>query len=47
MWEPFAIWVSEAYPKDAAVMYEDETSSGTRLTEASIRLCGSGTRGST
>jgi hypothetical protein len=38
MWEPFAIWVSTAYPEDAAVMYVDETLSGVRLTEESIRL---------
>jgi hypothetical protein len=38
MWEPFAGWVSTAYPEDAAVMYEDGTYSGARLTEESIRL---------
>ncbi len=38
MWEPFASWVSKAHPQDAAVMYEDETYSGTRLSEESIRL---------
>jgi hypothetical protein len=38
MWEPFASWVSTAYPDDAAVMYEDETYSGARLTEESIGL---------
>jgi hypothetical protein len=38
MWEPFASWVSTAYPEDAAVMYEDGTYSGARLTEDSIRL---------
>ena len=38
MWEPFASWVSKAYPKDAAVMYADETHSGVRLTEESIGL---------
>ncbi|HEV8563936.1 MAG TPA: hypothetical protein VGR41_03395 [Actinomycetota bacterium] len=39
MWEPFASWVSTTYPVDAAVMYEDETYSGARLTEEeSIRL---------
>jgi hypothetical protein len=37
MWEPFADWVSETYPKDFEVMY---TGGGTnfRLTEESIRL---------
>ena len=38
MWEPFASWVSKAYPKDAAVMYADGGTSGVRLTEESIRL---------
>jgi hypothetical protein len=38
MWEPFAEWVSTTYPEDAAVMYEDETYSGVRFTEESIRL---------
>jgi hypothetical protein len=38
VWEPFANWVSKAHPKDAAVMYEDETHSGVRLTRKSIRL---------
>ena len=38
MWEPFAGWVSKAYPKDAAVMYEDGGTSGVRLTKESIRL---------
>jgi hypothetical protein len=38
MWEPFASWVSNAYPKDAALMYEDGGTSGVRLTEESIRL---------
>lgn len=38
MWEPFAGWVSTAYPDDAALMYEDETYGGARLTEESIRL---------
>jgi hypothetical protein len=37
MWDPFARWVSEAYPKDATVMYEDG-GGGMRLTEESIRL---------
>jgi hypothetical protein len=38
MWEPFARWVSKAYPEDAAVMYEDGGTSGMRLTKESIRL---------
>jgi hypothetical protein len=38
MWEPFANWVSTAYPEDAAVMYEDSSHSGARLTEESVRL---------
>ena len=38
VWEPFANWVSKAHPKDAAVMYEDETHSGVRLTPKSIGL---------
>jgi hypothetical protein len=38
MWEPFAAWVSENYPEDAAVMYEDESYSLERRTEESIRL---------
>jgi len=45
MWEPFASWVSKAYPEDAAVMYEDETYSGVRLTEESIGLWERHTRG--
>jgi hypothetical protein len=38
VWEPFARWVSRAHPKNAAVMYEDASQSGVRLTEESIRL---------
>jgi hypothetical protein len=38
MWEPFARWVSTAYPEDAAVMYTDGSHEGVRLTEESIRL---------
>jgi hypothetical protein len=38
MWEPFAGWVSTAYPKDAAVMYTDESHSNVRLTEESVRF---------
>jgi hypothetical protein len=45
MWEPFAAWVSKAYPEDAAMMYEDETHSGVRLTEESIGLWERRTRG--
>jgi hypothetical protein len=44
MWDPFARWVSKAYPKDAAVMYEDG-GGGMRLTEESIRLWERHTRG--
>jgi hypothetical protein len=45
MWEPFASWVSKAYPEDAAVMYADETQGGVRLTEESIGLWERHTRG--
>ncbi|HEU4529173.1 MAG TPA: hypothetical protein VFT80_14740 [Actinomycetota bacterium] len=38
MWDPFAEWVSTTYPADAAVMYEDETYTGVRLSEESIPL---------
>lgn len=38
MWEPFEAWVSEAYPVDAMAMYDDETHTGVRLTEESVRL---------
>jgi hypothetical protein len=38
VWEPFANWVSKAHPKDAAVMYQDESYSTVRLTRESIRL---------
>jgi hypothetical protein len=41
----FVSWVSKAYPKDAAVMYEDGGTGGMRLTEESIRLWGRHTRG--
>jgi hypothetical protein len=44
VWEPFAKWVSTAHPKDAAVMYQDESHSNVRLTEESIRLWGLRTR---
>jgi hypothetical protein len=45
MWEPFARWVSRAYPVDAAVMYQDESHGGVRLTPESIRLWERHTRG--
>jgi hypothetical protein len=38
VWEPFAGWVSKSHPKDAALMYQDESNSNVRLTEESIRL---------
>jgi hypothetical protein len=38
MWEPFEAWVSEAYPEDATAMYDDETHTGVRLSEESVRL---------
>jgi hypothetical protein len=38
VWEPFANWVSTVHPKDAAVMYQDDSHSGVRLTSESIRL---------
>jgi hypothetical protein len=38
MWEPFEAWVSEAHPEDAKAMYEDETHTGVRLSEESVRL---------
>jgi hypothetical protein len=38
VWEPFANWVSTVHPKDAAVMYQDDSHSGVRLTEELIRL---------
>lgn len=45
MWEPFAAWVSEAYPKDAAVMYDDWPGQSLEsLTTRSIRLWGQHTR---
>jgi hypothetical protein len=39
MWEPFAEWVSTAYPDDAAVMYEDGSYTACRST---MRRSGSG-----
>jgi hypothetical protein len=38
MWEPFARWVSKTHRQDVAVMYEDESQSGVRLTKESSRL---------
>ena len=38
MWEPFEAWVSEAYPQDAAAMYDDESHGGMRLSAESISL---------
>jgi hypothetical protein len=38
MWEPFARWVSEHHPADAAAMYTDPSHTLEQLTEASIRL---------
>jgi hypothetical protein len=38
MWEPFDAWVSEAHPRDSAMMYEDETHTGVRLSQESVRL---------
>jgi hypothetical protein len=38
MWEPFASWVSKTHPEDVAVMYEDESQSGVRLSSESSRL---------
>lgn len=40
MWEPFAAWISDAYPRDAALMYGDERHTGVRLTEESVALWG-------
>jgi hypothetical protein len=38
MWEPFAAWVSQAYPKDAAVMYPDSSLSDFVVSPRSIAL---------
>ncbi len=38
VWEPFAEWVSKAYPEDAAVMYENASYSMAMHTPESIRL---------
>jgi hypothetical protein len=40
MWKPFAALISGAYPRDAALMYGDETHTGVRLTEESVALWG-------
>jgi hypothetical protein len=37
MWEPFADWVSKAYPEDVEAMYTG-AQSGVQLTEKSVRL---------
>jgi hypothetical protein len=37
VWEPFATWVSDTYPKDAAAMYVDDLSDF-RLTTRSVEL---------
>jgi hypothetical protein len=44
MWEPFARWVSKTYPKDAAVMYPDDSLSDFVLTPESIALWGQHTK---
>jgi hypothetical protein len=39
MWEPFAAWVGQRYPRDAAVMYEDwPDADSPSLTERSLGL---------
>jgi hypothetical protein len=38
VWEPFAAWVTTAYPDDAAIMYTDSSHSDHRLTDESIAL---------
>jgi hypothetical protein len=39
MWEPFAMWVAENHPEDAAIMYEDwPTATQEALTDESIAL---------
>jgi hypothetical protein len=38
VWEPFARWVSKAYPHDAAIMYTDNSLSDFRLTPESVQL---------
>ena len=36
MWEPFAAWVARTHPDDVAIMYEDVSQTGWRVTEESI-----------
>jgi hypothetical protein len=38
MWEPFAAWVSQNHPDDAAIMYTDSTRTMQRISEESDRL---------
>jgi hypothetical protein len=38
MWEPFARWVSDTYPEDAAIMYTDDFHTRQRTTEESNQL---------
>jgi hypothetical protein len=38
IWEPFAAWVVDAHPEDAAIMYTDPSETMQRLTEESIGL---------
>ena len=38
LWEPFADWVVTTHPRDASVMYADETYSAAHLSDRSIRL---------
>jgi hypothetical protein len=38
MWEPFARWVSDEYPEDAAVMYSDGSHGQAQISEESMRL---------
>ena len=40
VWEPFAQWLTENYPDDAAVMYTDASHDYESLTDESIRLWG-------
>lgn len=37
VWEPFERWASRTFPEDVAIMYQDESHSAARLTDASIR----------
>ena len=37
MWEPFAAWIADTYPRDGAVMFNSDYTNF-RLTEGSIRL---------